>query len=260
MKAAFAIFQREFKSFFYSPVGFIILAIFTLLTGYFFYSSMAWFINTSFMSDMQAQQFRMQPRAFNVNEMLLRPFLGTIALISLFVLPVVTMRLYSDEKRTGTVELLYTTPITPTQIIAGKYLAGITFFFTLLIPTIIFHLVVFIAGDPEFWPIVSGYLGLFLMGSAFISAGLFISTTTDSQIIAAIGGFALSLILWIIGFGASMSGSLLSEILNYISIINHFDDFAKGVIDTSHIAYYVLFTFTGLFFSYKMVESAKWRA
>ena len=75
MKAAFAIFQREFKSFFYSPVGFIILAIFTLLTGYFFYSSMAWFINTSFMSDMQAQQFRMQPRAFNVNEMLLRPFL-----------------------------------------------------------------------------------------------------------------------------------------------------------------------------------------
>jgi len=117
-----------------------------------------------------------------------------------------------------------------------------------------------VAGDPEFWPIVSGYLGLFLMGSAFISVGLFISTTTDSQIIAAIGGFALSLILWIIGFGASMSGSLLSEILNYISIINHFDDFAKGVIDTSHIAYYVLFTFTGLFFSYKMIESAKWRA
>jgi ABC-2 type transport system permease protein len=170
------------------------------------------------------------------------------------------MRLYSEEKRLGTVEILYTTPITPMQIIIGKFLSGVALYVVLLIPSMFFQILLFVYGDPEFWPIFSGYLGLILMGSAFISVGLFISTTTENQIISAIGGFALLLILWVIGFSASFVGSTFGSILSYLSIINHFEDFSQGVIDTSHVAYYLLFISVGLYFSTKMIESVKWRA
>jgi ABC-2 type transport system permease protein len=169
------------------------------------------------------------------------------------------MRLYSEEKKQGTIELLYTAPLSTMQIIIGKYLAGMAFYIVLLLPTIFFQSLLFIYGDPEFLPVFSGYIGLLFLGSAFVSIGLFISSTTENQIIAAIGGFALSLILWVIGWGASYAGSTLSPFLEYISIINHFEDFAQGVIDSTHVAYYLLFTFFGLYLSLKSIESVKWR-
>ncbi len=260
MKATFAIFWKEFKSYFYSPIGYVILALFTALTGVFFYLYLSSFVQAIFMDMIRSQQYRMAPQKFNVNLMLIRPYFWNIALISLFTLPLITMRLYSEEKRLGTVELLYTTPITPTQIIVGKFLAGLAFYIVLLIPTMIFNGLLFIYGNPEFLPVLSGYIGLILLGSAFISVGLFISTTTENQIIAAIGGFGLSLLLWVVGWGANFAGPTLKPILNYISIINHFEDFAQGVIDTGHLAYYILFCFFGLYISVKMIESVRWRA
>jgi ABC-2 type transport system permease protein len=170
------------------------------------------------------------------------------------------MRLYSEEKRVGTVELLYTTPITPLQIILGKFLAGLAFYAVVLLPTVFFQSILFSYGDPAFWPVFSGYVGLLLMGSAYISLGLFVSTTTENQIIAAIGGFGLSILLWFVGWSANSAGATLGEILNYLSIINHFTDFAQGIIDTSHVAYYVLFSVFGLYLSLKTIESVKWRA
>lgn len=260
MKAVYAILQKEFKSFFYSPIAYVILALFTALTGVFFYLYLSSFVEASFMDTIRAQQYRMQPQKFNVNLMLIRPYFWNIALITIFTLPLITMRLFSEEKRLGTIELLYTTPITPLQIVLGKFFAGLAFYVVLLIPTMLFHSVLFMYGDPEFLPVLSGYIGLILMGSAFIAVGLFISTTTENQIIAAIGGFAISLLLWVIGWGANFSGPTLAPILNYISIINHFEDFAQGVIDTSHLAYYVLFSFAGVYLSLKSIESVKWRA
>jgi len=260
MKETIAIFKKEFKSFFYSPIAYIVLALFTALTGVFFYLYLSSFVEATFMDMMRSQQYRMAPQKFNVNLMLVRPFFWNIALISIFTLPLVTMRLYSEEKRLGTVELLYTTPITPFQIIMGKFFAGLALYTILLIPTMFFHSVLFIYGNPEFMPVLSGYIGLILMGAAFISVGLFISTTTENQIISAIGGFALSLLLWVIGWGANFAGPTLGPVLNYISIINHFEDFSQGVIDTGHIAYYILFSAVGVYFSLKTVESVKWRA
>lgn len=260
MKATLAIFQKEFKSFFYSPIAYVILALFTALTGVFFYLYLSSFVEASFMDTIRAQQYHIAPQKFNVNLMLIRPYFWNIALISLFTLPLITMRLYSEEKRLGTVELLYTAPITPTQIVLGKFLAGLGFYIVMLLPTMFFQALLFIYGDPEFLPVLSGYIGLILLGSAFISVGLFISTTTENQIIAAIGGFGLSLLLWVVGWGANFAGPTLKPLLNYISIINHFEDFAQGVIDTNHIAYYVLFCFVGLYFSLKVIESVKWRA
>ncbi len=260
MNSILAIINKDFKSFFYSPVAYIIIAIFAALSGVFFYLYTSNFIEAAFMDTMRSQQYRMAAQKFNVNLMLIRPYFWNIALISIFTLPAITMRLYSEEKRAGTVELLYTTPIMPVQIIIGKFIAGLLFYIVLLIPTMFFQSILFMYGSPEFFPVLSGYIGLILMGSAFIAAGLFISTTTENQIIAAIGGFALSLLLWVIGWGAHSAGPLLGGVLDYISIINHFEDFAQGVIDSTHIIYYLLFSFVGLYFSTKMIESVKWRA
>ena len=260
MKAISAIFNKEFKLFFYSPIAYVILALFTALTGVFFYLYLSSFVEAAFMDMIRSQQYRMAPQKFNVNLMLIRPYFWNIALISLFTLPLITMRLFSEEKRQGTVELLYTSPITPTQIIVGKFLAGLAYYVVLLLPTMFFHAILFMYGDPEFMPVLSGYIGLILMGASFISMGLFISTLTENQIIAAIGGFAAALLLWVIGWGSSFAGPTLAPILSYVSIITHFEDFAQGVIDTQHIAYYILFSFTGIYLSLKSIESVKWRA
>ncbi|TFG96940.1 MAG: ABC transporter permease [Calditrichales bacterium] len=259
MKKTIAIFQKEFKSFFYSPMAYVVIAVFTALTGLFFYLYLSSFVEASFMDQIRAQQYRQMPQKFNVNLMLIRPYFWNIALISLFSLPIITMRLFSEEKKQGTVELLYTTPISGVQIISGKFLAGMSFYLVLLLPTMFFQGLLFAYGNPELLPVISGYIGLILLGSAFISLGLFISSTTENQIIAALGGFALSLILWVIGWGANYVGPTIAPVLNYISIINHFEDFSQGVIDSSHVAYYVLFTIFGLYLSLKSIESVKWR-
>jgi ABC-2 type transport system permease protein len=259
MKKTIAIFDKEFKSFFYSPMAYIVIAVFTALTGVFFYLYLSNFVEAAFMDQIRSQQYRQMPQRFNLNLMLIRPYFWNIALISLFTLPAITMRLYSEEKKQGTVELLYTTPVTSLQIILGKFFAGLAFYFVLLIPTMFFQSLLFIYGDPEFLPVLSGYVGLLLLGSAFISVGLFISTMTENQIIAAIAGFATSLLLWVVGWGASYAGATLSPVLEYISIITHFEDFAQGVIDSTHVAYYILFSFFGIFLSLKSIESIKWR-
>lgn len=259
MRKTLAIFEKEFKSFFYSPMAYVVIAVFTALTGVFFYLYLSNFVEQAFMDQIRAQQYRQMPQKFNVNLMLIRPYFWNIALISLFTLPAITMRLFSEEKKQGTIELLYTSPISSVQIIIGKFLAGLAFYAVLLIPTVFFQSLLFIYGNPEFLPVLSGYIGLLFMGAAFVSIGLFISTTTENQIIAAIGGFALSLFLWVVGWGASYAGPTLAPVLQYVSIITHFEDFAQGVIDSTHVAYYLLFTFFGLYLSLKSIESVKWR-
>lgn len=259
MRKTYAIFQKELKHFFYSPIAYIVIAAFTIITGLFFYLYLSQFVEMAFMDMIRSQQFRTAPQKFNINLQLIRPYFWNVALISLFVLPLVTMRLYAEEKKNGTVELLYTTPPTVGNIVIGKFLAGITFYVIMLIPTMVFQLILFIYGDPEFGPVLSGYLGLLLLGSAFISGGLFISSLTENQIIAAIGGFGLSLLLWVIGWGANFSGETLKPVLEYLSIINHFEDFAQGVIDTQHAFYYILFSAVGIYLTFKSVESVKWR-
>lgn len=260
MRKTYAVFQKEIKHFFYSPIAYIVIAAFTIIAGIFFYLYLSSFVEAAMMDMVRSQQFRTQPQKFNINLQLIRPYFWNLALISLFVLPLVTMRLYSEEKKAGTVELLYTSPLSAGNIVLGKFFAGIVFYLVMLVPTIVFNVILFIYGDPELGPVISGYIGLILLGAAFISGGLFISSLTENQIIAAIGGFGLSLLLWIMGWAASFSGEGLSGILSYLSIINHFEDFAQGVIDSKNIIYYLLFSTFGVFLTFKSVESVKWRS
>jgi ABC-2 type transport system permease protein len=261
MRKILAITKREFKSYFYSPVGYIVLGLFIIISGVFFYIYLDSFVKMCLQASFYEAQYRgMTQTTLNVNYHMIRPFIYDVALISMFILPLVTMRLFAEEKKQGTVELLFTTPVSLNEIIIGKFLAGLAYYGIMLLAPFLYVMLLYFVGNPEFGPIFSAFVGLFLMGSVILAFGLFISTLTENQIVAAAGTFALSLLLWIISWGANVAGKLLGKFFEYISVITHFEDFSQGIIDTQHIAYYILLTFLGLYLAKFSLESIKWRS
>ncbi|MDZ7371521.1 MAG: ABC transporter permease [candidate division KSB1 bacterium] len=254
-----AIVNRELKSYFTSPVAYVVIGLFIALSGLFFYLIVSNFVQLCLRYDMQAQYYRMAPPNLNVNLMAIRPILHNMSLFALFFLPLVTMRLYSEEKRTGTIELLMTSPVTNTQAILGKFTAAALLYLVMLAGTALFVLFLFLYGKPEVGSVLTGYLGLFLLGLSYLSFGLFFSTLTDNQIIAAVSSFVFILFFWAIGWVSGFVSPSLGELLTNFSLIEHFDDFAKGVLDTKHIVFYLSFIFMGLFLSYVSIESSRWR-
>jgi ABC-2 type transport system permease protein len=204
-------------------------------------------------------QFGPMPRSMNINQDLIRPLLLNATVVMLFLLPMLTMRTYSEEKRSGTMELLLTAPITDLEIIVGKFLGALTLYSVMLLVTIVYVGILFAYSDPEWRPIGAGYLGLLLLGGGFISFGLFVSSLTRNQIVAAVGTFSLVLILWIIDWLADQAGPTTRTIVSYLSITQHFEDFAKGIIDTKHVVYYLTFIIFGLFLTAKSVDTERWR-
>jgi ABC-2 type transport system permease protein len=190
---------------------------------------------------------------------MIRPLLGNATVLILFLLPMITMRTYSEEKRSGTIELLLTSPLKDMEIVFGKYLAAMGMYAGMLGVTIIYMSILFFAGNPALTPLISGYLGLLLMGGSFIAIGLFISTLTNNQMVAGVASFVVFLLLWIISWAADSVGPTAASILHYLSITEHFDDFGKGVIDTKHVIFYLSFIVFGLFLATKSVDSDRWR-
>ena len=182
-----------------------------------------------------------------------------VTILVLFVMPMVTMRTYSEEKRSGTIELLLTSPLTDFQIIMGKFLGAMGLYAVMLLVTVPHIALLFIYGNPEWKPILTAYLGLLLLGGCFISLGLLISSLTKNQIVAGMVTFAVFLMLWIITWIGSFSGPTVDQLTKYLSIIDHLDDFSKGVLDTSHLIYYLSFITFGLFLTAKSVDSERWR-
>jgi gliding motility-associated transport system permease protein len=251
-----AIAQKELKAYFASPIAYIVIGFWALLYGYFFVAILSFFVRQS----MQMNQFGMQgPQSLNVNQQLIRPLLQNVNILVLFLMPMVTMRTYSEEKRSGTIELLLTSPVTDFQIIMGKFLGAMALYGCMLAVTLIHIGLLFIYGQPEWKPIVTTYIGLILFGGCFVSLGLFISSLTRNQIVAGMVTFAVFLMLWIITWIGSFSGPTVDKITQYISILDHLDDFGKGVLDTTHIIYYLSFISFGLFLTAKSVDSERWR-
>jgi len=259
MRNFLAIFKREIKSYFTSPIAYVVIGLFLILAGIFFYLIVSNFVQMCMRVDMMAQQYRQAPQKMNINMMAIRPIMHNLSLFALFFLPLVTMRLYSEEKRTGTIELLMTSPVTNWQAILGKFAAAGALFLVMLAGTFVYIVFLFLYGKPEIGPILTGYLGLFLIGLSYISFGLFFSTLTDNQIIAAVSAFVFILVFWAIGWVSGIVSPTLGQTLTNFSLIEHFDDFAKGVLDTKHIVYYLSFIFMGLFLSFVSIESARWR-
>jgi ABC-2 type transport system permease protein len=253
MRNVLAIAHKELKSYFASPIAYIVLGFWALLYGWFFVTILAYFVRMS----MQGGQFG--PQSTNVNQQMIRPLVQNVTILVLFLLPMVTMRTYSEEKRSGTIELLLTSPITDWQIILGKFVGAMALYGAMLLVTLIHLSLLFIYGNPEWKPILTAYLGLLLLGGCFISVGLFISSTTKNQIVAGMVTFAVFLLLWVITWIGSFSGPTIDQLTQYLSIIDHLDDFGKGVLDTTHIIYYLSFITFGLFLTSKSVESERWR-
>jgi ABC-2 type transport system permease protein len=253
MSNTLAIAQKELKSYFASPIAYIIIGFFALLYGVFYVVAVTFIAQQSMGLGMPGQQ------TININEMAIRPLLMNVSVVALFVLPLVTMRTYAEEKRTGTIELLLTSPLTDFQIIMGKFLGAMALYTVMLAVTGIHVAVLFIYGNPEWKPILAGYLGLLLMGGSFMSIGLLISSFTRNQIVAGMMTFAVLLLLWVVSWLGESAGPTMREVLTRLSITTHFDDFSKGVIDTKHVVYYVSLIAFGLFLTAKSVDSERWR-
>ncbi|MEO7273994.1 MAG: ABC transporter permease subunit [Vicinamibacterales bacterium] len=249
-----AIAGKELRGYFASPIAYIIIAMFGVLFGLFFIASLRFFVE-------QSQRMAMMGGAgtVNVNEQMIRPVLQNAAVIILFVMPMITMRTYSEEMRSGTIELLLTSPLTDFEIIMGKFLGAMGLFGAMLLVTLIDVAVLFRLGNPEWRPIAAGYLGLLLMGGCFISLGLLISSRTKNQVVAGIVTFAVFLVLWIVDWFGESLGPTGQAILSRLSITQNLDDFTKGMIDTTHLAYYLSFIAFGLFLTAKSVDYERWR-
>jgi ABC-2 type transport system permease protein len=253
MSNALAIAQKELRSYFASPIAYIVIGVFAFLYGYFYVVMLNYFVQGS----MQSMGMPGQP--MNINEQMLRVVFQNLAVVILFLMPIITMRTYAEEKRSGTIELLLTAPVTDWQIITGKFLGAMGLYAAMLAVTIVHVAVLFYFGDPEWKPIATSYLGLLLMGGCFISVGLLISSLTKNQIVAGAVTFAVFLFLWIIGWIGGFSSPRVNSIVSYLSIIDHFEDFSKGVIDTTHLVYYLSFIGFGLFLTARSVDSERWR-
>lgn len=254
MSNVLAIAEKELKGYFASPIAYIIIGLFSLLFGYFFYVYLMLFVRQS----EQMMQFGGGANV-NVNQQMIRYVLLNVSVILLFLMPVITMRTYSEEKRSGTIELLLTSPVTDIQIILGKFLGAMGLYGAMLLVTMLYMSILFFIGNPEWRPLVAGYLGLLLMGGCFISVGLLISSLTKNQIVAGAMTFAVFLMLWVINWMADQAGPVARQILTTLSITDHFDDFARGIIDTKHLVYYVSFITFGLFLTSKSVDMERWK-
>jgi len=195
----------------------------------------------------------------NINQMVYSPLFHNMSIILLLMIPLLTMRLFSEEKKTGTDELLYTSPISVGQIILGKYLAALAVLAAMLILTGVLSIFTFAYGNPELPQILNGYLGLFLMGAAFIGVGLFFSSLTENQIVSAILTFGALLLFWILNWAAYSASGMWKDVLDYLSFFQHFDDLTRGILDTTDLVYYLSFAFFGLFLTHSVIQSRRWR-
>ncbi|HYK91691.1 MAG TPA: ABC transporter permease [Acidobacteriota bacterium] len=255
MQNVLAIWQREMKSYFVSPIAYVVLTVFLFLSGFFFYS----ILTAVVQSTMMQGQFGQGAQSVDVPGIVSRSFFGTMSVILLFMIPMLTMGLFAEERKRGTIELLLTTPVGTFQAMMGKYLACVTFLVIMFFSSGITMSALFIYGHPELKPILGAFLGLLLYGCALLAVGLFISTLTENQIIAVVITFGVILVLWLIESFSTGASGVSKDILNYLSVIGHLDDFIKGVIDTSHVIFYLTFAFVGLFLTYRSLESMRWK-
>ncbi len=256
-----AVVRKELHALFTSPIAYVVLAVFFLLTGYFFFIITSSLIARMAQTMMQAQQFGGGMPAIDLPAVILRNYFGTLSTIMLFFIPMITMGVFSEEKKRGTIELLFTSPLTNAQLILGKFAAVLLVLAVMLLPTVgnLFLLYFYSDPTPPVGPILSGYLGAFLLGASLMAVGVFISSLTENQIVAAVVTFGIFLVLWVIDVSAGTGSSFLNEFLRYISVLSHNEDFTRGIIDTQNVVFYLSLIFLGLFLTSVSLDSVKWR-
>lgn len=258
MKNAFAIAGREIRSYFVSPIAYVVLTGFLLLGGWFFFNLLSRF---SYMLQLYSS-FQRSPDMLdrlNLNDFVISPLLHNLSIVLVILIPVITMRAFAEDKRSGTFELLLTSPLRVGEIIAGKFLGALVFVAVMIGLTGVYPLVMIAYGNPEVGIILSGYLGLLLLAMAFLAVGLLTSSLTENQIIAAVSCLVALLLLYVIGWPAETASAPLGSVLRYLSLTEHFSQLVKGVIDTKDVVYFLSVVLVSLFLTHRSVESLRWR-
>ncbi len=255
MSALTAIYRKEMRAYFCSPIAYVLWTCFVALTGYFFYTGLLYYS----MASMQAMQ---QPwgATLNLQEMLMAPLMSNWSVMLMLISPLLTMRLLSEEKRSGTIELLLSYPLSDASVVLGKFLAALSMFALILLPTLAQVAILFWLGQPHLPAILAGYLGLLFMGAAFIALGLLASALTENQIVSGVLAFVALLMLWVVGWSGNLVGGSLGEALKALALGPHFEGFPKGLIDTADVAYFILFIGFFLFVTIRTLEAKRWKA
>ncbi len=254
MKNVLLICRKELRSYFASPIAYAVMAIFGLIFGWVFFNATRDFVRFTIMQSQEGGG------PVSVNDSIIRPLLGFAGTIGLFLIPMITMRVFADEKKTGTIELLLTSPVKDLEIIIGKWLGAVALYACVLFMSILNVALLFAWGKPDLKPVLVGYLGLLLQGGCLLALGTLISTMTKNQIIAGIATFFIALLLWLLSWFTAFDSSVTATVVNYMSIVTHFENFGKGVLDSKDVIFYLSLTFFSLFLTARSLESLRWRA
>ncbi|MBT3923966.1 MAG: ABC transporter permease subunit [Nitrospina sp.] len=255
MRMAWIIAKRDLGSFFNSPIFYVVTTVFLLLYSFIFFNILNFFSFQSF----QAGQIQAMGMSLNLNEMVIEPSLHNMSVILMMIIPIITMRSFADEKKMKTFRLLLSSPVHLREIILGKFLACMIVVAVMVLISSYSVGFLFLLGEPELGPIVTGYLGILLMAGCYVSAGIFASSLTDNQIVAAVLTFGFSLFMWVIGWGAQATGATTGQVLQFLSIVEHMERFLKGIVDTSDLVYYLSFILFSLFLCHRVLDSNRWR-
>jgi ABC-2 type transport system permease protein len=255
MRNIWIICRKELGSYFVSPIAYILLTMFGVIFGFMFWNALGEFIVAGIQMQMSGQSYPM-----SLNEWVIGPLVRNVSVTGLFFIPLITMRLFAEEKRAGTIELLATSPIRDLEIILGKWLAAMLLYCCLLLITAVNFVFLFRYGNPEWKPLAIAYLGLLLLSGALLSLGTFISTLTKNQIVAGAVTFGICLLLFVFGWVSGYDSSTWARVLSYLSVSTHFDSFVRGVLDSKDVIFYLTVIIVGLFFTARSLESLRWRS
>ena len=258
MRHILNIMSRELRAYFVSPLAYVILIFFLFIVGMFFVQVVFSYSQIS----LEVSRNPAWASQVNLHDIVIRNFYSTFSVIMLFVAPLLSMRVLAEEKKLGTAEMLLTAPISTMQLVIGKYLGALGFGVCILIVSLQYPLfLVFMGARPEVGPLAAVYLGTLLLMGAFLAVGVFASSLTSNQLVAAIIAFVINLFFWVVGFLGEIGGgaSRFSDLLKNLSVIQHYGDFLKGIIDTGSVAYYLTFIVFGLFLTQRVIDSGRWR-
>ncbi|MGO9056663.1 MAG: ABC transporter permease subunit [Candidatus Binataceae bacterium] len=257
MRNALVIAGREIAAYFVQPIAYVVMTVFMLLGGWFFFALLRRFDMVQQM--YLAMQNPQGLQRMNVNQMVVEPLLHNLAIVMVILVPAITMRSFAEEKRAGTYELLLTAPVRTAEVVAGKFIGAAVLVLVMIGLAGIFPLILVMFGNPEVGVMASGYLGLAFLGVSFVAVGLFTSSVTQNQIIAAISCFGALLLLYVISWPAETGGGTFSGLLRYLSLPEHFATMVRGIISTKDIVYFLSVVAVSLFLTQRAVESVRWR-
>ena len=246
--------RRDFRSYFTSPVAYIVIAGFMVVMGWMF----SFILRDFSMRMMQYTQMNMGKGA-SLTDGILRPLYGNMNVVFLFLVPFITMRLFAEERKQNTLELLLTSPVSLAEMVAGKFLSAWLLILVMIALTLTYPVVLLVTGNPDPGAVIGSILGTLLLTSCYIAIGVLFSSLTENQIVAGALTFATSLFFWLVSWAAGSAGGVVGDILTHLSLITHFNNFSQGLITSADVLYYLSFIFVGLFLTHRILDSYRWR-